>query len=51
MTGTHKGVGFVKKPPIYLKNGDSVTVWVGNGIGSLINPVIEEGAPAAKAKL
>jgi 2-keto-4-pentenoate hydratase/2-oxohepta-3-ene-1,7-dioic acid hydratase in catechol pathway len=51
MTGTPKGVGFVKKPPIYLKNGDSVTVWVGNGIGSLVNPVIEEGAPAVKAKL
>lgn len=51
MTGTPKGVGFVKKPPIYLKNGDSVTVWVGGGIGSLVNPVVEEGAPAVKAKL
>ena len=51
MTGTPKGVGFVKKPPIYLKHGDSVTVWLGKGIGSLVNPVIEEGASSAKAKL
>ncbi|THG95879.1 hypothetical protein EW026_g5848 [Hermanssonia centrifuga] len=52
MTGTPKGVGFVKKPPLYLKNGDDVTVWVDGGIGTLVNPVVEEGASAAvKAKL
>ncbi|KAI0700608.1 fumarylacetoacetate hydrolase [Cytidiella melzeri] len=51
MTGTPKGVGFVKKPPVFLKHGDSVTVWLGNGIGSLVNPVIEESAPATTAKL
>ena len=43
MTGTPKGVGFVKKPPVYLKNGDHVTVWVDGGIGTLVNDVIEEG--------
>ncbi|PSR81035.1 hypothetical protein PHLCEN_2v6566 [Hermanssonia centrifuga] len=52
MTGTPKGVGFVKKPPLYLTNGDDVTVWVDGGIGTLVNPVVEEGASAAvKAKL
>lgn len=51
MTGTPKGVGWVKQPPLYLKNGDNVTVWVGGGIGSLVNPVIEEGKSAVKAKL
>lgn len=52
MTGTPKGVGFVKKPAIYLKNGDQVAVWVDGGIGTLVNDVIEEGkASAIKAKL
>lgn len=50
MTGTPKGVGFVKKPAIYLKNGDQVTVWVDGGIGSLVNDVVEEGK-GLKAKL
>ena len=49
MTGTPKGVGFVKKPPVYLKDGDDMSVWVGNGIGTLVNPVVEErGGPKAK---
>ncbi|GJE84461.1 fumarylacetoacetate hydrolase [Phanerochaete sordida] len=51
MTGTPKGVGFVKKPPLYLKNGDQVTVWVDGGIGSLVNDVIEEGKGGVKARL
>ena len=52
MTGTPKGVGFVKKPAIYLKNGDQCTVWVDGGIGSLVNDVVEEGkSSAVKAKL
>lgn len=42
MTGTPKGVGFVKKPVIYLKHGDDVKVWVGGGVGTLANKVIEE---------
>ncbi|KAF9266219.1 fumarylacetoacetate hydrolase [Marasmius fiardii PR-910] len=42
LTGTPKGVGFVKKPPLYLKDGDKVSVWVGGGIGSLYNDVKEE---------
>ncbi|KAG7097429.1 hypothetical protein E1B28_004773 [Marasmius oreades] len=50
LTGTPKGVGFVKKPPLYLKDGDKVSVWVGNGIGSLYNNVKEEGS-GSKAML
>ncbi len=50
MTGTPKGVGFVKKPPQFLKDGDDVTVWIGNGIGTLVNPVVEERGNE-KAKL
>ncbi|KAF8915149.1 hypothetical protein CPB85DRAFT_1375140 [Mucidula mucida] len=48
LTGTPKGVGFVKSPPLYLKDGDKMSVWVGGGIGTLVNDVVEEGA---KAKL
>jgi len=51
MTGTPKGVGFVRKPAVYLKHGDDVSVWVGGGIGTLLNPVTEEGKPGVKAKL
>lgn len=40
LTGTPSGVGFARKPPIWLKPGDTVEVEVG-GIGTLINPVVE----------
>jgi 2-keto-4-pentenoate hydratase/2-oxohepta-3-ene-1,7-dioic acid hydratase in catechol pathway len=43
MTGTPKGVGFVKKPPVYVKHSDEISVWIGGGIGTIVNPVIEEG--------
>jgi 2-keto-4-pentenoate hydratase/2-oxohepta-3-ene-1,7-dioic acid hydratase in catechol pathway len=38
LTGTPPGVGLGRKPPIYLKDGDEVTVEI-DGIGSLTNPV------------
>jgi 2-keto-4-pentenoate hydratase/2-oxohepta-3-ene-1,7-dioic acid hydratase in catechol pathway len=41
LTGTPQGVGFARKPPVFLKAGDSVTVEV-DKIGSLTNPVISE---------
>ena len=47
LTGTPKGVGYVRKPPLYLKNGDIVQVWVGCGIGTLVNPVVEESQTSA----
>jgi len=46
MTGTPKGVGFVRKPPIYIKHGDDMRVWIAGGIGTLVNSVVEEGIGA-----
>lgn len=40
-TGTPAGVGFARKPPIYLKKGDNVVVKV-QGLGELANPVTVE---------
>ncbi len=37
-TGTPVGVGFARKPPVYLKPGDTVVVEI-DGIGVLENPV------------
>ncbi|RDB19979.1 Fumarylacetoacetate hydrolase domain-containing protein 2 [Hypsizygus marmoreus] len=50
LTGTPKGVGFVRKPPVFLKDGDNMSVWLGNGIGTLVNQVHEE-KDDLKAKL
>ena len=41
-TGTPSGVGFARKPPIWLKPGDEVAVRV-EGLGELVNPVVAEG--------
>lgn len=41
-TGTPAGVGFKRKPPIFLKDGDTITVEI-PGIGTLSNPVVDEG--------
>jgi 2-keto-4-pentenoate hydratase/2-oxohepta-3-ene-1,7-dioic acid hydratase in catechol pathway len=40
-TGSPSGVGHARKPPRYLKHGDTVTVSV-EGIGALTNPVRDE---------
>lgn len=42
-TGTPPGVGFARKPQLFLKDGDRVTVEI-EGIGSLTNPVRAEAA-------
>ena len=42
-TGTPAGVGFKRKPPIFLKDGDVITVDI-PGVGKLSNPVKNEGA-------
>lgn len=39
-TGTPHGVGHFRNPPVYLKDGDIVTVEV-EGLGQLTNPCIE----------
>ena len=41
LTGTPHGVGFARKPPVYLQPGDTVTVDI-ESIGTLTNPVVEE---------
>ena len=40
-TGTPAGVGFARKPPVYLKPGDEVRIRI-EGIGELMNPVVAE---------
>lgn len=43
LTGTPHGVGFARKPPIYLKPGDTVAIAI-DKVGILMNPVIAEEA-------
>ena len=38
-TGTPEGVGFARKPPVYLKSGDRMEVEI-EGLGKLVNPVV-----------
>ena len=40
-TGTPPGVGFARKPPVWLKPGDIVEVEI-QGLGTLRNPVVAE---------
>lgn len=40
-TGTPHGVGGARKPPVYLQDGDTVTIEI-DGIGQLTNPVMGE---------
>jgi 2-keto-4-pentenoate hydratase/2-oxohepta-3-ene-1,7-dioic acid hydratase in catechol pathway len=42
MTGTPHGVGFARKPPVWLKKGDVIEVEI-EGIGRLSNAVSQEG--------
>jgi 2-keto-4-pentenoate hydratase/2-oxohepta-3-ene-1,7-dioic acid hydratase in catechol pathway len=41
LTGTPSGVGAARKPPRFLRPGDTVSVEI-DGIGVLTNPVVEE---------
>jgi 2-keto-4-pentenoate hydratase/2-oxohepta-3-ene-1,7-dioic acid hydratase in catechol pathway len=43
LTGTPHGVGFARKPPVFLQPGDTVSIEV-DKIGTLTNPVVAEGA-------
>jgi 2-keto-4-pentenoate hydratase/2-oxohepta-3-ene-1,7-dioic acid hydratase in catechol pathway len=40
-TGTTGGVGFARKPPVWMKAGDTIEVEI-SGIGTLTNPIIDE---------
>lgn len=41
VTGTPAGVGFARKPPVWMKHGDTVEIEV-QGLGKLINTVQDE---------
>lgn len=41
-TGTPEGVGFKRRPPVYLHDGDVVEIEI-EGIGTLKNPVVQSG--------
>ncbi len=41
LTGTPHGVGAARKPPVYLQDGDQITIEI-EGIGALTNPVQAE---------
>ena len=41
LTGTPHGVGMARKPPVWLKAGDRLTIEI-EKIGSLTNPVVDE---------
>jgi 2-keto-4-pentenoate hydratase/2-oxohepta-3-ene-1,7-dioic acid hydratase in catechol pathway len=40
-TGTPSGVGHARKPPVWMKNGDTVEVEI-ERIGTLRNPIADE---------
>ena len=40
-TGTPGGVGAARKPPLWLKAGDTIEVTI-SGVGTLTNPVVDE---------
>jgi acylpyruvate hydrolase len=42
LTGTPAGIGCNRKPPVFLRAGDRISVTI-DGIGTLSNPVAEEG--------
>jgi 2-keto-4-pentenoate hydratase/2-oxohepta-3-ene-1,7-dioic acid hydratase in catechol pathway len=41
LTGTPEGVGFTRKPPVFMKEGDKITIEI-EKIGRLSNPVRKE---------
>jgi 2-keto-4-pentenoate hydratase/2-oxohepta-3-ene-1,7-dioic acid hydratase in catechol pathway len=40
LTGTPEGVGFARNPPVFLKQGDTVSITI-DGLGTLTNPVMD----------
>ena len=43
LTGTPEGVGFARKPPVWLKPGDTIAIEI-EGIGTLTNSVVNQAA-------
>lgn len=50
LTGTPEGVGFTRKPPLYLRAGDVISVEIEN-IGTLTNKVVREDGDIGKDDL
>ena len=48
LTGTTEGIGYARKPPLYMKPGDLIEVEV-EAIGKLANPVASAATSAATA--
>ncbi len=46
-TGTPAGVGFTRKPPVFMKAGDVCEVEI-EGVGILRNPVVDEAEPESR---
>ena len=44
LTGTPEGVGFARRPPRYLADGDTIAITI-DGIGTLSNPVLNAQDP------
>lgn len=44
LTGTPEGIGHARKPPVYMKAGDTVTVEI-ETVGTLTNPLIGDQEP------
>ena len=41
ITGTPAGVGYARKPPVFMKQGDTIEVEI-EGVGLLSNPIVDE---------
>lgn len=41
ITGTPAGVGYARKPPVFMKQGDTIEVEI-EGVGLLNNPIVDE---------
>lgn len=41
ITGTPAGVGYARKPPVFMKHGDTLEVEI-EGVGVLSNPIVDE---------
>ncbi len=41
ITGTPAGVGYARKPPVFMKAGDTIEIEI-DGVGVLSNPIVDE---------
>ncbi|PGG97077.1 hypothetical protein AJ79_09351 [Helicocarpus griseus UAMH5409] len=42
MTGTPGGIGHSRAPPVYLKEGADLRISISHGLGTLVNPIVDE---------